>query len=334
MGEVFAGRYELIDQIGLGGMGSIWRVRDLRTGGVVAAKVLRQSDAVAVLRFVREQAVRIHHPHIIVPLGWAGEDGRVLFTMPVVEGGSVSTLIGDFGALPPLFVSEVIRQLADALSAVHAARVVHRDLKPSNILLDPTGTGRPHAYLTDFGIAVDLDGPRFTTTGAVAGTPGYLAPELLRFDDPTPASDLYALGMVAAAMLRGARPERVDAGAVPVGCPPALWSLAVDLVADDPAARPALGEVAYRLAAPELAWTPGAADGIEVFRQVDALDADDATVTDTVGADDATATDTLVATRGELAAVVPAEGRRYPALLVASGLAVVAGAVLLVLSLI
>lgn len=117
MGEVFAGRYELIDQIGL------------------------------------------HHPHIIVPLGWAGEDDRVLFTMPVVAGGSVATLIGDFGALPPLFVSEVIRQLVDALSAVHAARVVHRDLKPSNILLDPTGTGRPYAYLTDFGIAVDLDGP-------------------------------------------------------------------------------------------------------------------------------------------------------------------------------
>lgn len=117
MGEVFAGRYELIDQIGL------------------------------------------HHPHVIVPLGWAGEDDRVLFTMPVVAGGSVATLIGDFGALPPLFVSEVIRQLVDVLSAVHAARVVHRDLKPSNILLDPTGTGRPHAYLTDFGIAVDLDGP-------------------------------------------------------------------------------------------------------------------------------------------------------------------------------
>ena len=117
MGEVFAGRYELIDQIGL------------------------------------------HHPHVIVPLGWAGEDDRVLFTMPVVAGGSVATLIGDFGALPPLFVSEVIRQLVDALSAVHAARVVHRDLKPSNILLDPTGTGRPYAYLTDFGIAVDLDGP-------------------------------------------------------------------------------------------------------------------------------------------------------------------------------
>ena len=98
--------------------------------------------------------------------------------------------------------------------------------------------------------------------------------------------------------------------------------------------QPALGEVTYRLAAPELAWTPGAADGIEVFRQVDALDADDATVTDTVGADDATATHTLVAGRGELAAVVPAEGRRYPALLVASGVAVLAGVFLLVLSLI
>ena len=113
MGEVFAGRYELIDQIGL------------------------------------------HHPHIIVPLGWAGEDDRVLFTMPVVAGGSVATLIGDFGALPPLFVSEVIRQLVDALSAVHAARVVHRDLKPSNILVTPAGQVR----LLDFGIAKLLDVP-------------------------------------------------------------------------------------------------------------------------------------------------------------------------------
>ena len=332
MGEVFAGRYELIDQIGLGGMGSVWRVRDLRADAVVAAKVLRQSDAVAVLRFVREQAVRIHHPHIIVPLGWAGEDDRVLFTMPVVEGGSVATLIGDFGALPPLFVAEVLRQLADALSAVHAARIVHRDLKPSNILLDPTGTGRPHAYLTDFGIAVDLDGPRVTTTGAVAGTPGYLAPELLRFDDPAPASDLYALGMVAAAMLLGARPERVDAGAVPVGCPTALWSLVADLVADDPAARPPLGEVVDRLAAPELAWVPEAADGIEVFRQVESLGFGDATVTDTL-------VETPVAVvaaeaRGlEDGAVASAEARRYPVLLIASALAVVAGIVLLVLSL-
>ena len=181
-------------------------------------------------------------------------------------------------------------------------------------------------------IAVDLDGPRFTTTGAVAGTPGYLAPELLRFDDPTPASDLYALGMVAAAMLRGARPERVDAGAVPVGCPPALWSLVVDLVADDPTARPALGEVAYRLAAPELAWVPEAADGIEVFRQVESLGFGDATVTDTL-------VETPVAVvaaeaRGlEDGAVASAEARRYPVLLIASALAVVAGIVLLVLSL-
>lgn len=274
MGEVFAGRYELIDQIGLGGMGSIWRVRDLKTGGAVAAKVLRQSDAAAVLRFVREQAVRVHHPNIIVPLGWAADDDRVLFTMPVVAGGSVSSLIGDFGPLPPGFVAEVLRQVAEALAAVHAARLVHRDVKPSNILLEPTGTGRPHAFLTDFGIAVDLDGPRLTTAGAVPGTPGYLAPELLLLDDPTPSADVFALGRVGAAMLRGARPEVVDDQGRPDGCPTVLWDLIVDMCAPKAADRPGLDEVRSRLATPELAWTSEAIGEIEVFRHIAPLEDD------------------------------------------------------------
>ena len=162
MGEVFGGRYELIDLIGEGGMGAVWRARDLKLNRVVAAKVLRQSDASALLRFVREQGLRVNHPNVIAPLGWIGEDNQVLFTMRIVAGGSLATLIGDHGALPPRFAAEILRQLLSGLQAVHAAHLVHRDVKPANILLDATGTGRPHAYLTDFGIAVDLTGPRFT----------------------------------------------------------------------------------------------------------------------------------------------------------------------------
>ena len=278
MSEVFAGRYVLLDVIGTGGMGSVWRARDLRSGEVVAAKVLQGADAGALLRFVREQAVRVHHPHIVVPLGWAGEDDRVLFTMPIVDGGSVATLVGDFGALPPRFVAEVMRQMLSALDAVHAARLVHRDLKPANILLAATGTGRPHAYLSDFGIAVDLDGPRFTEPGWVTGTPGYLAPELATFGEPTPAADLYSLGMVAATMLTGRRPSAAgDVDVTRARSDPAaaaLRALVADLCVSDPAGRPGSAEVSARLSVPELAWTADAVGDIEVFRQLAPLEAE------------------------------------------------------------
>ncbi len=280
MGEVFGGRYELIDLIGEGGMGAVWRARDLKLNRVVAAKVLRQSDASALLRFVREQGLRVNHPNVIAPLGWIGEDNQVLFTMRIVAGGSLATLIGDHGALPPRFAAEILRQLLSGLQAVHAAHLVHRDVKPANILLDATGTGRPHAYLTDFGIAVDLTGPRFTETGMVHGTPGYLAPELMALGDATPAVDMFAVGMVGASMLTGTRPRDIDfeAGA-PDGVPESFWSLIRDLTAPDPEARPGPPEALRRLEAPELAWQDGAAGDVEVFQQLEPLDSENPTTT-------------------------------------------------------
>jgi len=280
MGEVFGGRYELIDLIGEGGMGAVWRARDLKLNRVVAAKVLRQSDASALLRFVREQGLRVNHPNVIAPLGWIGEDNQVLFTMRIVAGGSLATLIGDHGALPPRFAAEILRQLLSGLQAVHAAHLVHRDVKPANILLDATGTGRPHAYLTDFGIAVDLTGPRFTETGMVHGTPGYLAPELMALGDATPAVDMFAVGMVGASMLTGTRPRDIDFEAgVPDGVPESLWSLIRDLTAPDPEARPGPPEALRRLEAPELAWQDGAAGDVEVFQQLEPLNSENPTTT-------------------------------------------------------
>ena len=145
MGEVFAGRYELVDPIGRGGVGAVWRAWDHRRRRYVAAKVLQQSDAHTLLRFVREQALRIDHPHVLAPASWAADDDKVLFTMDLVGRRLAGPL--DRGLRPPAarFVCTLLDQLLAGLAAVHAEGVVHRDIKPANILLEATGTGRPHA---------------------------------------------------------------------------------------------------------------------------------------------------------------------------------------------
>ncbi|TYL55332.1 serine/threonine protein kinase [Nocardioides sp. BGMRC 2183] len=206
MGEVFAGRYELIDPIASGGMGTVWRVLDRHDGELKAAKMLRQADAAMLLRFVREQSMRIDHTHVVTPQSWAGVDDRVLFTMPLVRGGSVVGLMKKHGRLSPYWIGHLADQTLQALEAVHAAGIVHRDIKPGNLLLEPTGTGVPHLRLTDFGIAVPEDEPRLTHVAMVIGTPGYMAPEQYHGADPDPRSDVYALGIVVLEMLTGKRP--------------------------------------------------------------------------------------------------------------------------------
>jgi serine/threonine-protein kinase len=207
MGEVFAGRYELLDPIATGGMGSIWRTLDRQDGQVKVAKILRQSDAASLLRFVREQSMRIDHTHVVTPLSWAGMDDRVLFTMPLVRGGSVADLVREHGALPLRWVALLTDQLLQALEAVHGAGIVHRDVKPGNLLLEPTGLGVvPHLRLTDFGIAAPLDEPRMTRASMAIGTPGYMPPEQWHGADPDPRADLYAVGRVAWEMLTGRKP--------------------------------------------------------------------------------------------------------------------------------
>ena len=202
-----AGRYLLIDQIGAGGMGSVWRAWDLRTQTFVAAKVLGQHDSGMLLRFVREQSVRIRHPHVVAPSGWAAEDHLVIFTMDLVRGGSVQTLLGDHGTLPESYVAVVLDQTLQALEAVHHAGVVHRDVKPANLLLEPTGTRRPHVRLGDFGVAALIDEVRLTRFPGAIGTDGYMAPEQAYGAAPEPRQDLYALGVVGVQMLTGLGPR-------------------------------------------------------------------------------------------------------------------------------
>ncbi|WP_120002978.1 serine/threonine-protein kinase [Nesterenkonia muleiensis] len=208
MGDVFAGRYELVDPLGEGGAGVVWRAWDRKRQHYTAAKVLRQVDAASLLRFMREQSMRLDHPHVLAPTGWAGEDDKVLFTMPMMRGGSVSTLINDFGPLPPQLAAVLLDQLLAALEAIHAEGIVHRDVKPANLMLDATGRGTPRLWLGDFGIAAGDDAPRLTQGPFAMGTPGYVAPECLHHGwQPEARADLFAAGMCAMEMLTGVAPE-------------------------------------------------------------------------------------------------------------------------------
>jgi eukaryotic-like serine/threonine-protein kinase len=283
MGEVFAGRYELADPIGRGGVGAVWRAWDHRRRRYVAAKVLQQRDAHSLLRFVREQALRIDHPHVLAPASWAADDDKVLFTMDLVAGGSLVHLVGDYGPLPPAFVCTLLDQLLSGLAAVHAEGVIHRDIKPANVLLEATGTGRPRLRLSDFGIARWRGEPRLTETNLVVGTPGYLAPEQILGSEPDFPADLFAVGLVALYLLEGAKPDAkalvqyfMEQGTPgpPTGIPEPLWQVVATLLQPDPAARfrTATGARKALASAVELLPEPEPDDElIEIFDQLPPL---------------------------------------------------------------
>ncbi|MEO9246977.1 serine/threonine-protein kinase [Citricoccus nitrophenolicus] len=247
MGQVIAGRFELVEHIASGGSGSIWAAWDRRPNTWCAAKVLRHKDSGELLRFVREQGIQLDHPYLATPYGWAAEDEDVAISMPLVSGGTLDAAINDHGGFSSALASVLLLQLVDALEHVHTAGWIHRDVKPANILLEPTGEGRPHLRLGDFGIAVREDDPRFTMVGWVNGTPGYLAPEAMALAAPAAAQDLYAAGVVALRMLdptlKGERGLEAAAaephealGAIP-DVDPRLAAVVAGLLEADPEAR-------------------------------------------------------------------------------------------------
>lgn len=235
--DVVAGRYALCDPIDSGGSGTVWRAWDLALGRYCAAKLLRRRDAGQLLRFVREQAVRLEGEHIASPYAWAAEEADVLIATELVDGGSLHQLVGAVGPLGESTVAVLLDQLLAGLEQVHAAGLVHRDVKPGNVLLRATGTGPPMALLIDFGLAIRADDARLTELGMVIGTPGYLPPELADGSGPTPAQDLYAAGRAAVAVLTAQAPR--------IGVPqeysindPSLRETVRGLLRPDPSRRP------------------------------------------------------------------------------------------------
>ena len=223
-------RYALDEVLARGGVGEVWRARDLRLNRPVAVKVLHgaQADPHFRTRFRNEaqHAARLSHPNIAAVFDYgeeAAEDGdepTPFLVMELVEGESLADLLARRGRLGVGRTLSILRQLSAGLAAAHEAGVVHRDVKPANVLVRPDGLVK----ITDFGIAASAASAALTETGQVMGTARYLSPEQARGRRGTPASDVYALGLVGYECLAGRPafdgPDPVQVAAKQVTEPP------------------------------------------------------------------------------------------------------------------
>ena len=205
------GDYDLLEEIGRGGMGIVYRATQRSLGRTVAIKMLLRRDLasradLARFRSEAEAAARLDHPGI-VPIFEVGEsDGHPFYSMRLIEGTTLAKQLAD-GPLPPREAAALLAKVADAVQAAHDRGVLHRDLKPSNILIDPSG--RPH--VSDFGLAKRIEEDQSVThTGAILGTPCYMSPEQAAGSrgDVGPASDVWSLGAILYQMLTGSPPFR------------------------------------------------------------------------------------------------------------------------------
>jgi Protein kinase domain len=210
--------YQMVEEIGRGGMAVVYRARDVRLGRWVALKVLGEElarDDAFRRRFIRESraAAAVDHPNII-PIFDAGEAGGVLFiAMRYVGGQDVHSLLHRAGPLPAARAAGIVAQVASALDAAHACGLVHRDVKPANMLLGGLAEdgSEDHVYLSDFGISKTSQATtNLTLTGQVLGTLNYLAPEQIEGRTVNGRADAYSLACAAFEMLAGAPPFRRD----------------------------------------------------------------------------------------------------------------------------
>jgi serine/threonine protein kinase len=206
-GAVVAG-YRIESVVGRGGMGVVYRARELGLDRLIALKVIAPElleDPGIRRRFLREArtAASIEHPNVI-PIHAAGEqDGVAYIAMRFIEGDDLRTLVRRSGPLAPARAAEIIAQAAAGLDAMHRAGYVHRDVKPANVLVDRDG----HSYLADFGLAKQvLSHSGATHTGQWVGTLDYVAPEQIRGDRIDARADVYALGGVLCFVLTGQVP--------------------------------------------------------------------------------------------------------------------------------
>ncbi|MBB5806112.1 serine/threonine protein kinase [Saccharothrix ecbatanensis] len=257
--RVIADRYRFLDRIGSGAMGIVWRAQDERLNRIVAIKQLllapsleaREQDE-AIQRAMREGriAAKLHHPNAIAVYDVVEENGAPCLVMEYLPSYSLADTMAEHAPLDPIEVAQIGLQAAAALTAAHAAGIVHRDVKPGNVLLADNGLVK----ITDFGISRASDDVTVTKTGLIAGTPAYLAPEIARGQDPTPASDVFSLGSTLFAAAEGEPPfglsentlgvlHAVAAGRInPPTLDHPLTDVLLRLLAYDPADRPTMAQ--------------------------------------------------------------------------------------------
>lgn len=259
------GDYELQDRLGAGGMGEVYRashrflrrqaaVKRIAPDGMGSSRMLGSPD------FEREAQITasLRSPHSVELYDFGVDDnGELYYVMELLHGIDLRALVERFGYLPSERVAHLLLQCTDALGEAHEAKLLHRDLKPANLFACAMNRRVDHLKVLDFGLAAVAG-----TVRGLAGTPGYLAPELQEGAPASTATDMYALGCVARWLCTGQSPDEGTPGisasfADAYGIDPALCGLIDDLLADDPQDRPSADELAARLHATGLAtsWT-------------------------------------------------------------------------------
>lgn len=222
LGRVIDGRYRVLERLGKGGMGLVYKVEHMRMGKLAAMKVLHRELAAereVVKRFRREaEAVsRLTHPNTVQVFDFGMADGALYLIMEYVRGADLGALLRDEGPMPVPRALELFAQIASALTEAHALGIVHRDLKPENVIITRPGVGNEHAKVLDFGLA-KLDEREeqneVTARGSIVGTPYYMSPEQIRGEPIDQRSDLYSLGAMLYRVTTGEPPFRAP---TPVG---------------------------------------------------------------------------------------------------------------------
>src|SRR5580658_4049732 len=211
VGSVLGGRYEILQQLGEGGMGAVYKVHDRELERVIALKVIRPELAQTpevLNRFKQELIIarKVTHKNVSRIYDLAEADGVKFITMEFIEGRSLSSLLQEKGKLEPKQAAGVIVQVCLALEAAHAEGVIHRDLKPQNIML----SSHDRVVVMDFGIARSVEIGSVTQTGVVLGTPAYMSPEQAKGEELDARSDLFALGIIFYELLTGDFPYKAE----------------------------------------------------------------------------------------------------------------------------
>ncbi|NEC91829.1 serine/threonine-protein kinase [Streptomyces sp. SID12501] len=264
-GQLLAGRYRLVDVIGSGGMGRVWRAHDELLHRAVAIKELTaalyvsESEQAVLLARTRAEAraaARINHSAVVTLHDVLDHDGRPWIVMELVEGNSLADEVKEVGRVEPREAARIGLWVLRALTAAHAAGVLHRDVKPGNVLLSQDG----RVLLTDFGIAQVEGDTTITRTGEIVGSVDYLAPERLRGEDPGPSSDLWALGATLYTAVEGRSPFRRTS-------PLTTMQAVVEDEPTEPRYAGPLGPVITALLLKDPAVRPGAAEAEQMLAE-------------------------------------------------------------------